>query len=221
MPMTARAIESSRLGIGLYSIPEAAHLAKIRSIQRIRRWLDPDAGVVRGASCERTITFLDLMELHFVQMFREAGVSLQTIRLAAKTAERRFKCSHPFTLNRFDTDGDTIFGTLIRTETKTKLLEDLRHGQLVFDQVCRPFFKKLEYEGGSLARFWPLGTAHRVVVDPQRHFGQPIDSPTGVPTRALYKAVKAGDATSVVATWFDVPKAAVAAAVAFEESLTA
>ena len=55
-----------------------------------------------------TITFLELMELHFVQMFKEAGVSLPTIRRAAKTASQQFGCPHPFTVHRFDTDGQQV-----------------------------------------------------------------------------------------------------------------
>ena len=38
------------------------------------------------------------MELHFVRMFKEAGVSLQTIRKAAKTAAHQFQQPYPFTL---------------------------------------------------------------------------------------------------------------------------
>ena len=170
---------------------------------------------------ERTITFLELMELHFVQMFREAGVSLQTIRRAAKTAAQQFRCSHPFTVHRFDTDGRTIFATLIQAEKDDALIEDLRHGQYVFETIIRPFFKKLEYHQDAAIRFWPLSQKERVVLDPQRHFGKPIDAPTGVPTKTLFLATKAGDDLSTVATWFNVPDAAVAAAVTFEESLTA
>ena len=46
---------------------------------------------------------------------------------------------------------------------------------------------------------------------------------SGVPTRALYDAVRAGEGQppEVVAEWFGVPLEAVQAAVAFEESLQA
>jgi DNA-binding transcriptional MerR regulator/uncharacterized protein (DUF433 family) len=220
--MTAKLSEPIRLGVGLYSVPEAARLAKL-SAQRVRHWIDPQAGLIRGDLLpgERTLTFLDLMELHFVQMFREAGVSLETIRQAARTMARRFGCCHPFTVHRFDTDGRSIFSTMIQAERRKTLVEDLRHGQYVFENVIRPFFKKLEYQQDRAVRFWPMGSKQRVVLDPRRHFGKPIDAPTGVPTSALYHAIKAGDGQSTVATWFKVPDVAVAAAVKFEESLSA
>jgi uncharacterized protein (DUF433 family) len=206
----------------LYSIPEAARLIKVPS-QRVQSWLSIDKGLIHRVlpSDEKTVTFLELMELHFVQMFREQGVSLQTIRRSAKMAADHFKCSHPFTVHRFDTDGGRIFATLINKEKKQRLVEDLKHGQYVFENIVRPFFKKLEYHQDDAIRFWPLTRSGRVVLDPQRHFGKPIDFLTGVPTRALYCAIKAGDDPVTVATWFNVPAAAVSAAVKFEESLAA
>ena len=220
--MTAKSSGPTRLGVGLYSVPEAARLIRVSS-QQIRRWIDPQEGLIQRALSpdEQTITFLELMELHFVKMFRDAEVSLQTIRRAAKTAATHFECSYPFTVHRFDTDGKTIFATLIEAEKKKRLVEDLQHGQYVFENIVRPFFKKLEYHQDDAVRFWPMGQAHRIVLDPRRQFGEPIDAASGVPTRALFRAVMAGDEPSTVATWFNVPAAAVTTAVKFEESLAA
>ncbi len=154
------------------------------------------------------------------QIIRDSG------RKAAKTAARKYERPYPFTLHRFDTDGRTIFATLSQGEKRQRMVEDLAYGQFVFEKICRPFFKKLDYRQDdpkdnqdNPIRFWPLNKNGRVVLDPQRHFGKPIDAPTGVPTQALYLAVKAGEDQSTVATWFNVPYAAVAAAVKFEESL--
>jgi uncharacterized protein (DUF433 family)/DNA-binding transcriptional MerR regulator len=220
--MPAQLSEPNRLGVGLYSVPDAARLIKVSS-QQVRRWIDPQDGLIQRVLSpdEQTITFLELMELHFVKMFREAGVSLQTVRRAATTAARHFECAYPFTIHRFDSDGRTIFATLIKAEKKRKLIEDLQHGQYVFETIVRPFFKKLEYHQDDPVRFWPMGHSHRVVLDPRRQFGKPIDAASGVPTRALFRAVIAGDDPSTVATWFNVSAAAVAAAVKFEESLAA
>jgi hypothetical protein len=87
----------------------------------------------------------------------------------------------------------------------------------------RPFFRKLDYGTAEISRYWPLTKRGRVVLDPQRQFGQAIDSETGVPTIALYKAVKAGDGQPIrkVADWFGVPESAVRAAVKFEQSSAA
>jgi uncharacterized protein (DUF433 family)/DNA-binding transcriptional MerR regulator len=218
--MVEKSKSPRRLGIGLYSISQAARLLKTHP-QRVRRWIEPEEGLIPRIfePEERTISFLELMELHFVKMFREAGVSLQTIRKAAKTAARMFGTRYPFAVHRFDTDGRTIFATLLDAEQRTSLMEDLRHGQYVFDTIVRPFFKKIEYGTDNAVRFWPRDPDGRVVLDPKRCFGKPIDAPTGVPTTSLFHAIKAGEDVVTVASWFRVPEAAVTAAVAFEESL--
>jgi uncharacterized protein (DUF433 family) len=211
-----------RLGVGLYSIPNAARLLK-SSVGSLRRWIDPVSGVVHCVFYpeERTVTFRELMELHFVKLFREGGVSLPTIRKAAKIAAMQFGADHPFAVHRFETDGRTLFSTFVRGEKKAALIEDIKQGQHVFDTVVRPFFKKLEYSQDEAIRFWPLGIGKRVVLDPARQFGKPIDNDTAVPTAALYNAVVAGEEPGRVAKWFDVPLDAVRAAIAFEKSLAA
>ena len=216
---------TSAAGLGLYSIPQAARLIGVRP-QKVRRWLGEDAPIVRHRPGldERNITFLELMELHFVKMFRAEGVSMPTIRKAAEAAARRFGTDYPFAVKRFDTDGHSIFATLESTEGDKQILEELHRGQLVFEQIARPFFRKLEYsrrQEREAIRYWPLEPAGRVVLDPERDFGQPIDAETGVPTRALYDACTAGGGQDMptVAEWFDVPLEAVRSAVEFEQSL--
>jgi len=211
-----------RLGVGLYSIPDASRLLGVRA-NNIRRWLSPEERLVARVfdPREQTISFIELMELHFIKLFRDEGVPMPTIRSAAKTAAKQFSTPHPFAVHRFDTDGQTIFATLIESEKKPALIEDLKHGQYVFETIVRPFFKKLEYGKNEAIRFWPLGTSGRVVLDPERQFGKPIDDLTGVPATALWRAVQAGDDPVSVAKWFEVPLEAVRAAIAFEKSLAA
>lgn len=220
--MVAKISHAPCLGQGLYSVPESARLLGV-SVQKLRRWTDPNAALIPGVlfSEYRTLTFVELMELHFVKLFRESGVSLQTIRRATRTAARQFNTTCPFTVHQFDTDGHTVFATLIDKEHKKRLVEDLKHGQYVFEQIVRPFFKNLEYSQNGPVRFWPPIPAKRVVLDPKRHFGQPIDAQTGVPTRALHQAILAGEDIKTVAEWFNVPVAAVDAAIEFEKSLRA
>jgi hypothetical protein len=214
----------THLGVGLYGPREASRIIGVPPA-KVQRWLRDGRLLHRYFDTdEQTITFVELMELHFISMFRQAGVSLQTIRQVAKGAAERFETDYPFSAKRFDTDGRTIFATLIKSNHDGQLVEDLKSGQYIFDQVMRPFFRKLEYHGDEeVARFWPLEKRGRVVLDPERHFGKPIDSATGVPTHTLYAATIAGGGQDYteVARWFDVPVSAVEAAVAYEKSLAA
>jgi uncharacterized protein (DUF433 family) len=222
------ATTSKFIGRGAYSVADAARIVG-RHYNTIRRWLNPDDGIIARAYDPdlQTISFAELMELHFIEMFESKGVSFQTIRRAAEMASKQFHTDYPFTVKRFDTDGRTIFATLADEAGKSKkkkkvLVEDLKTSQLVFGQIVKPFFKKLDYGKSDISRYWPLHKRGRVVLDPSRSFGQPIDDQTGVPTKTLFEALHAGKGQTIkeVARWFDVPESAVRAAVKFEKSLS-
>jgi hypothetical protein len=214
------------IGRGVYSVADAARLLG-RHYNTIHRWLSPDEGIiVRSYDLEsHAISFVELMELHFIDMFESQGVSFQTIRRAAQIASKRFRTDYPFTVKQFDTDGHTIFATLAdeanASRRKKVLVEDLRIGQYVFGNIVKPFFRKLDYRKSDVSRYWPMFKKGRVVLDPARNLGQPIDDKTGIPTKALFDALQAGGGQSVkeVARWFDAPESAVTSAMQFEKSL--
>lgn len=223
--MTTEDTEQSFVGCGLYTLSQAARLLRVPQ-NSLRYWMKPHDKltpiVPNEIANSNILTFPQLMEFHFVKMFLDAGVSFQAIRKASKSAAAKFHVQYPFTVKRFDTDGRTIFATLQKDEKSAPIVEDLQRGQLVFQKIIRPFFKKLDYGTvNDIQRFWPMQKRGRVVLDPLRKFGQPIDSESGVPTEALFRAVSAGDGQDVksVANWFDVPLEAVKAAVRFERSL--
>lgn len=215
------------IGQGFYDYAQAASLVGVDT-RTLKRWIGEYEGsepVFDGASpVADTVTFIELMELMFIGMFREQGVPLQTIRAAADAASKKFQTAHPFCVKQFDTDGKTIFATLIKKEADKQIVEDLAKGQLVFENIIRPFFRKIEYcrsDMDAALRYWPLELSGRVVLDPNRKLGQPIDFETGVPTRVLVDAVNSttNNDLSEVARWFEVPVDAVEAAVKFERSL--
>jgi uncharacterized protein (DUF433 family)/GNAT superfamily N-acetyltransferase len=232
----AQTVSPTYVGVGLYTISEAARIVGVKSAD-LRQWLRDYTYSVRGVEyrrrpfVERTlpedpniVTFLELIELLFIKLFRSQGVSMRLIRAAAERAAERWGTDYPFAVKRFDTDGKYIFATLQNDSGEPIALEELSRGQLALDRVIRPFFRKLDYEGNADAlRFWPMERDGRVVLDPHRQFGQPIDAETGVPTRVLFAAVKANEAESLraIADWYEVPIAAVEAAVEYERSLLA
>src|SRR6188474_2328243 len=110
--MTTTKKARSHLGIGLYSLAEVRRLTGA-NVSTVRRWVSGDGLVPRYLEeSEKTLTFIELMEVFFIKMFRDKGVSLQTIRKASEVAAKRFRTDYPFSFKRFDTDGKTIFATL-------------------------------------------------------------------------------------------------------------
>ncbi len=171
------------------------------------------------------LTFVEFIELLFVAFFREHDISTEVIRAAACEGARLFKTSHPFAVTRFRTDGKSIFAELEQTGaadmglSPQHLVEDLPRLQMVFPDLVEPYFKDIDWGDLEAEAYWPCGRDGRIVLDPSRSFGQPIDHATGVPTEALYSFVAAGDDPRMIADWYEVPVAAVEAAVRFERAL--
>ncbi len=199
------------LGVGIYTVPEAARIARVRPA-RIRRWL-------KGHDY---LDFRDLIEVRFVDAFRSHGVSWKTLRLAAERASEILQDPHPFSTQRFKTDGRKIFAELI-SETGEELLLDLVKSQYGFRQIIGPYlYEGLEFDDSKGAvRWYPLPGSHKVIIDPAVSFGQPIVQPEAVPTAILAKAAQVERSIERVARWYEVDPQAVQDAVEYEELLAA
>ncbi len=219
-------------GVGLYTFQEATRLTGIKSVD-LHRWLHGYKSgkkempplwetELKGSDLDG-LSFHDLLEVRFVKAFREVGVSLQTIRIAARNAREMFNSPYPFTCNRFQSDGKTIFGEAMR-ETGEQDMLDLHKKQFVFEKVIRPFlYEGIEFGAGDRASRWfPVQKSKKVVLDPDIAFGKPIVTDAGIRTDILYEAWLAEDEDKKrVARQFEVPVQAVDTAIRFEERLAA
>lgn len=227
------------LGVGLYSLPEAARLLHINS-KTLQRWAAGYPFVVNGQRHTSTpvvkrdlleldgeimLSFNDLIELYMVKLFRDAGVSVQTIRAAAEKAAGIYQTNHPFAIKQFETDGKNIFATLqkqgVEGISPTTLLMDMKLSQMVMESIVRSFFKKIEYQEFEPLRYWPNGKERHIVLDPKRSFGKPIDVGSGVLTAVLYEMAKGGETVQNIANWYGLDVETVEEAVSFEYSLKA
>jgi uncharacterized protein (DUF433 family) len=167
------------------------------------------------------VSFRDLIELRFVKTFRDAGLSLQTIRECFGRAVDVVRDARPFSTRRFRTDGRTIFFE-ITTDVHEGELVDLKRRQNVFHRIVEPSLHDLEFDADVLARWFPLGISHKsIVVDPNRSFGRPIVSDGGVPTDTIFHAIKAEGSPERVAKLYEIPLSSVRDAVAFQKQLAA
>ncbi len=233
----------SGLGIGVYSLPDAAGLV-LSDASTIRRWLyGYDYGKGRGTERrryhseplwapqysatelgERTIGFRDLMELRIVREFVARGVPLIIVRYCLEAARQMFGGDYPLTRQRFLTDGETVFHEALDVAASTEdgpALLDLRRRQHVFRTIVKDsLYAGIEYDGDVARRWYPEGKRHAVVVDPEVQFGHPTIEQSGVPTSALYAAWLAeGKKRATVAKQYEVDPRHVDAAVRFEEQL--
>ena len=225
----------SLLGLGIYSIPEAARISHVPA-SYIKRWLWGYKYLVKGQvhragplwtpqlpeiDDARALTFKDLIEIQFVYRFRQQGISLQTIRKTIGLATELLDRTFPLSSVRFKTDGKKVFAQVIEDTAERGYVFDLRTGQYLLDYVLDYLYDALEYsELDELVRWWPLGKDRRVMVDPKRSFGRPIVL-EGVQTYILVSSFRAEGDVKAVADWFEVSELSVSDALEFERSLKA
>lgn len=220
-------IEADPLFAGFYSTSDAARLLNIPG-GKARAWLNgwsnsPVTAVIdRDFPSTPTVSFLDLMELRFIEFFRRQNVTMQTLRLSAAKARLEWDAQHPFALSkaRYLTDRRNIFAQVAEAEGDESTW-NLATGQIeMWEMIEGAIAKGVVFDAiSNLATMWkPRETDFPgVVLDPKRAFGRPIVSDAGVPTSSLFRQWKAerGDKAKV-AKWFDVSEEEVAEAVEFE-----
>jgi uncharacterized protein (DUF433 family) len=219
------------IGVGIYSIPEASRLTGV-SPNRIRRWVEGYAYQYRGetrqsppvwqrtlpdVSGEVALSFLDLIEIRFIDGFLQTGVGWKAIRAVAKKAYELHGMTHPFSTREFKSYGRTLF-TEVAGNNGT--IVDFARSQLAWKGILAPYLVGLEFSSEGLAeRWWPREKSGGVVLDPARSFGAPIVAREGVPTATLASAFRVEASARDVATIYEVSRRSVEQAVEFEDSL--
>jgi uncharacterized protein (DUF433 family) len=214
---------------GFYTVSEAARLLGIESKQRITRWLLPPKNggepiIMRDypkAGREHEISFLDLMEVRFVEHFRRTKISLQSLRVAAQNARAELGVAHPFATSnvKFQSDRKRVFLETARATGDRELLDLMTKQAAIYDVIEQSFERDLEFDVDGFARLWrpAPAVAPNVVVAPSFAFGRPTISERRVPTSTLFQAWKANENDAqLVSDWFEVAEAAVDEAVRFE-----
>lgn len=224
-------IERDPLMAGFYSVGDATRLLGVSSAAKLRGWINgwPNSKtrpiVDRDFKNTATVSFLDLMELRFIEYFRAQGVSMHTLRRAAEMARKEWNVHHPFALSnaQYLTDRVKIIAQAAG-ETGDKHTWELTSGQyLIWEMIEATIAKGVVFDPAShLATTWQPrpGDFPDVILDPARAFGRPIVDSAGIPTDALFRQWKAEDGDlERVARWFGVSAEQVQSAVAFELEL--
>lgn len=219
---------SDFIGIGLYTPAEAARLIKVPA-GKIVRWLKGHAanGKTYGPLWQSQIDFgdgavylgfRDLIEMRAAHAFMEMGISAVMIRRAILEARTLINDTHPLSTTKFRTDGYSIFVELLTEDGDSRLL-DIFKRQYAFRKILEQGLKDVEFDGIAPGRWWPVSQEKKIVVDPARSFGQPIDEETGIPTARLVAAVKAEGSVDAAARVWAVKPATLRRAMDFEADL--
>ena len=218
------------LGIGLYTPSEASRLLGVNHT-KIIRWLNGHrvrekayqplwSSQVELNDGHVYLGFRDLMEVRVADAFISvAGLSPQRVRRAIEIARDLTGDTHPLSTTRFRTDGRTIFLQVAREDGGAELIDIFRR-QLTFREIIEPSLKNIDFEpSGIPARWWPLGRSGRIVLDPKRAFGRPIESDSAVPSAILAAAATAEGSEAGAARVWNVKVTSVRRAVEFEAAI--
>jgi uncharacterized protein (DUF433 family) len=224
--MPGPAAKSDPLLAGFYSLKEAAILLGLANNRRLHGWLDgwknsASGPVIMRDFPEGAVSFLDLMELRFVDHFTRQGVPLQTIRKSAERARLQWGVNHPLALSnaKYLTDRRKIFGQVAEEEGDRRTWDMATNQLEMWAAIESIIVKGVEFSPATeLARLWrPRSDCPNVFINPKIAFGRPSIGERGIPTVALYRQWRAEDGNGErVASWFHVKPEDVTEAVEFE-----
>jgi uncharacterized protein (DUF433 family) len=210
---------NSKLGEGIYSIPDIAFLLRLPKA-KVRRWLNDfwDARLAKkynqkyswGKGREKATNFYTLIEFYVFYQLRDAGVAVNSIFSAHEEIANQLKTPYPFASAELLTDGKSILYSL---EDGTTVKAD-KTRQIAFKEIIKDFCKKIAFSNNKLAeRYYPLGKEQQVIVDPNHQFGQPVIEHTNVLAETIYRMHTAGESNEFLARLYDIPLKNVEAAI--------
>lgn len=169
---------------------------------------------------ELALGFLDLLEVAFLGRISQAaerqgrGLSWKALRIAADTARKMMNTEHPFAARRIHTDGRSVFLEAQRATGDAALYDLVSDNFAIYDVLSASFIATIDYEDEEPRRWIPDDRFPRILVDPRRAFGRPIEARSGAPAEALFDAWRAeqGNAEKVAA-WFETDRQGVEQAV--------
>jgi hypothetical protein len=217
------------LGIGLYTPSEAARLVNV-SGSKISRWLrghqtnqkqykslwNPQVDLGDG---QLYLGFRDLMEVRVADAFISRGLSPQKVRRAIEIASDLVGDQRPLSTAHFKTDGRTVFLQVLEENGDTRMI-DLFKSQHVFREIIEPSLKNIEFDSDGLPfRWWPRGKQAKILVDPKRAFGQPIDAESSVPAAILAEAGSGSKNIDMAARAWGVTPSAIRRCIEFQSTL--
>ena len=198
------------LGLGAFSVPDIALILGLQQ-PKVRRllnqvWDERLGKQLFGSTFSLTIgdqkfvNFHVLIELYVYFELRELGVTAQQVIKARNAMRKDLNTEHPFATANTLTHGKKIW-----YEFRESIVDANGTRQTNFENMVRDYAKKIEFNAGLAARYWPMGKQHAVVVDPLHQFGQPTIKDTNVNTHVLRSMWNSGESAEALSELFAVP----------------
>lgn len=203
------------LGRGIYSTREAARLIHAHP-DLVARWTNKRKGktALIGPSQGDLFSFHDLISLLVVKELWVRGVTTDQIRAGRDFLAVHLQIERPFAHH----DGLATVGRSFFADLDGGWYDAGKGGQGAFQSVIAPMLRPIEYDADLMASLWR--PREYVLLNPQIQAGSPCVDRTRITTSALASMAQ-GEDLQDVADDFDLDVAEVAAAVEYEQELSA
>jgi uncharacterized protein (DUF433 family) len=210
----------------IYSCGEAARLLQIHP-ETLRRWLEgSERAGVRYPPVIReepvgsdVVTWGEFVEAGFLRGYRKRRVPLQKMRPFIDKARAEFG-PYPLAATKPLIDnGKLVYSLQKQSGLDHRLyLVDADDEQIRWAEPVKDFLERVEFNpAGAVSRFFPMGTAVPVVIDPEVSFGVP--QIRGIRTELVAESVNAGEPLDMAARSWDLQIGEVEAALSWERSI--
>lgn len=220
---------------GFYTLSEATRLLRVESRRRVKGWLQDRDDVYVSAIIDRDyppignaqeLSFWDLMEVRFIEHFRQQGLTLQYLRKVSDAVRKEINHKHPFALAnfKFQTERKKVFVQVAESDGDRKTRHALGDQYEMYDVIEAMLAKGVEFDPRThLADSWRPALEHpNVIVHPRFAYGHPVVSDKRVATAAISKMFRAERGNRAkVARAFGLSEDDVNEAVEFEAKLAA
>ncbi len=187
--------------------------------RHIYRWIrDGMAGDylagLRGK--EVALTFLDLVSLRMISVFRAHGISSAEIRTVHKALQEKRGWTHPFAMEPIWISG---LGIYIRENDLPVKLDRYKNWQAALDfmELYIGPIHRLAFDEDEQAVSWEPEVG--IVLDPKISLGEPCLSGTRIATQTLWALHAAGDPAERIAEAYGLPVDKIEAALTWERNL--
>jgi len=205
-PTVARYLLAGRMATELYPVSSRS------LIHWIRRGLAlPELAGVPGRRL--ILTFEDMVSMRVIAALRAHGVKWSLIHAAEVWLRKNMGHDRPFATEQLWTANSEVF-----TKLRDQIVSASRQGQLaleIIEDYLIPI-SGLSFEQQVARRWKPRDF---IELDPLVQFGASVVQGTGVPTRAIWGMVRAGDPISMVARAYEISPQQAQAAVDWEDDL--
>ena len=212
-----------RLYLPAYSIRNAARYSGISS-QVASNWYYralPNVGYVALPNKERRVplSYLQLIELAVVSVFRQLKVPLRNIAEARTYLAQVFACEYPFAEYHFKTDGFHLLmegSDAVPSLATDDLIVADAHGQLAWNSMMEDKLLEFDYnvQYEIALRWFAAGRNSAVLIDPRVAFGAPMVR--GIPTWVIVGRWKAGETITDIKEDFNLEEREIRDALFFE-----